>query len=409
MKKIFNIVLFSFVAVLLSCGDDRSGEFYEVTKENQWIYSVMKERYLWSGSMPSLERNKFFTTPSSFFTSLLHKDDKVSFFDESESMGSYGMRFVLLRDPLGIQPGKVYALVKDVDPGSPAYNAGVRRGTWISAVAGMALSTTTNTIMSYGTGVEVVTEYIAYDEENGFYWAYGETLSIQASTNYSVNQVTLNSIYDLGERRVGYILLAGMDGDSFVDETMRIMNGFANNNVTDIVIDLRYCKGGTPSNAVALASSVVPTEVYTAPFCSLKGTGGRVDKMYAYSAQEVNLGDKGLYIIIGNDTHGVAELFTSSVVSTRGAAVTVTVGSSTAGGGLVTEPVASKFGFTINPVVARMYDSNENTIPLSGVAPAFVIDEFADLLNINELGSEEEYILMNVFYLIANGTLPDHE
>ena len=392
---------------LLSCGDDRSGEYYDLTKENQWIYSAMQEHYLWSDSMPSLERRQFFAEPSKFFSSLLYKGDNVSFFNDSVSDSSYGMIFSLMRDPLAIRPGKVYALILDVVSGSPAWNAGLKRGMWVSEVNGKALSTSSTSILTSGTGFDAVTEYVDYDEENGYFWIEGDTLSVAAAKNLPQKALMLDSVYSVRDKNVGYLVLKSMAGETFVEQTQQVMLDFATADVSDIVIDLRYCQGGTIDNATSLASVLVPTSAYTTPFCTLLGAGGEIDTIYNYSAQMTNLSDKNLYIILGNRTHGVAELFTSSLECTRGASRLITIGASTGRGGMMTMSVQSPYGFTINPVVSIMHNAENERLNVLGITPDCAVNELKNPMSLYELGSEQEYILYNVFYLIVNGMLPE--
>ena len=83
--------------LLLSCGEDRTHEYLEMTEENQWTYSTMKDVYLWAAEMNAPDRKSFFGTTSKFFSSLLVKKDKVSFFTDSVSEGSYGFKFSMCR------------------------------------------------------------------------------------------------------------------------------------------------------------------------------------------------------------------------------------------------------------------------------------------------------------------------
>ena len=392
--------------LLLSCGDDRSGEYYELTKENQWIYSAMQEHYLWGDSLPSLDSKQYFKTTSAFFSSLLNKRDKASFFNDSVASGSYGLTFTLMRDPLAIRPGKVYALVLNVAPGSPAWEKGIRRGTWISAVNGKALSTSSTDVLTTGAGIDVAVEYVDYDDEDGYMWVADDTVSVSAATDITDTALLLDSVYNVRDSKVGYIVLNNMSGDTFVEQTQQVLLDFATEQVSDIVLDLRYCKGGTISNAASLASALVPVSAYGTPFCTLLGAAEEIDTVYNYSAQMTNLSDKKLYIITGNRTHGVAELLVSSVEVTRGASEVLTIGARTNGGGMMTKSIRSPYGFTINPVVAIMCNVAGEVLPSSGIAAECAVDELANPVGVHKLGGGQEHLLYNVLYLIVNGSLP---
>ena len=148
--------LISFV----SCGEDRTYEYLEKTAENQWIFSTMSEEYLWADEIKTPERSGFFSTPSKFFASLLVKSDKASFFSDSTATTSYGMQFALMRDPLGEKMSRYYALVLNVEPGSPADAAGIVRGTWIATVNNKALTSSAAAQLTSGNAISMGTQAI---------------------------------------------------------------------------------------------------------------------------------------------------------------------------------------------------------------------------------------------------------
>ncbi|MBR2300611.1 MAG: hypothetical protein IKA41_01480, partial [Bacteroidaceae bacterium] len=168
MKNITNnIILILFSFVLFACGEDRTYEYLELTKENQWIYNQMKECYYWKSNIKEPERSAFFQNESKFFESLINSADKASYFEDTISVPTYGMSFAVMRDPLGIKASNYYALIVDVQPGSPAAEAGIVRGTWITKVGRNSLSANNYSILQRGDSVAVCTSYIDYNDSIG--------------------------------------------------------------------------------------------------------------------------------------------------------------------------------------------------------------------------------------------------
>ena len=64
MKKstYLSLLIALVVAMFTSCGEDRTHEFLEMTEENQWTYSKMKEVYLWRDKITEPKRTTFFST-----------------------------------------------------------------------------------------------------------------------------------------------------------------------------------------------------------------------------------------------------------------------------------------------------------------------------------------------------------
>ena len=58
MKKAtyLSLALAFVVAMFSSCGEDRTHEYYDLTEENQWIYSRMQEVYLWRDKLKEERR-----------------------------------------------------------------------------------------------------------------------------------------------------------------------------------------------------------------------------------------------------------------------------------------------------------------------------------------------------------------
>ena len=407
MKKAtyLSLVLAFVISIFSGCGEDRTHEYYDLTEENQWIYSQMQEVYLWRDMMKEPSRSTFFSKPSKFFSSLLYTADKTSFFTDTVSAGSYGMTLAVMRDPIGERPSKVYALALMVEPGSPADVAGVERGTWISSVNGATFTTSKYTALQSGVGGKFATEYIDYDDEaQKYYWVPSDTLEIAASVDYTARALYLDSIYTVRDKKIGYLALNNFGGDDFVRQTQDVLLSFVENGVDGVIVDLRYSTGGTVANAASLASAFVAPELYGTPFGSLLDAECEPDTTYCYTQQQTTLYDKKLYIITGAQTAGAAELFTVAVNKSRPMYDVIIFGARSAGVSLVTGNIPSPYGFSINPVMH--YSASADGALLSAVTPDFAIDELQQPAHIYPLGSEQEYMLYNLLYYTVNSTLP---
>lgn len=410
MKKILNTIFFILPTLfaILSCGEDRSHEYYELTKENQWIFSTMKEAYLWSDNMKTPERSQFFSQPEKFFNSLLHRADKASYFTDSIKAGDYGMSFQLMRDPIAVHPSKVYALVLFVEPGSSAYNAGIRRGTWLSAINGKSLLMSSQAVLQSGEGAEFKSEYIDFDDSaNKYIWAESDTFVVESATSYTCDDIYFDTIYSLRDKKAGYIFCNSFNSENFKAECDEAFSRFAAEEVSDIIIDLRYNSGGTVSNAAYMASSLVPASLINTPFCILMKGNDEIDTVYNFVEPSFNFGEKRVYFLTGTATKGTAELLAASVNSLREKYNVTIVGESTEGSNLVVKEFKSVFGFSIAPAVSMAYLPTGETIETGGIVPDYTINEVEEIENIHPIGHEQEYLLYNVFYHMINGTMPE--
>ena len=399
------LVLTLFATLFASCGEDRTHEYYEKTEENQWTYSKMKEVYLWRDQIKEPSRTTFFSNTTKFFNSLIYSGDKVSYFTDTISAGSYGVTFTVMRDPIGVRPSKVYALALMVEPGSPADIAGIKRGTWISSVGGYAFTTTKYSMLQSGGNTNLVTETIEFDDETQkYYWEAGDTLQMNASVNYTEQALHLDSIYTVRSKNIGYLVLNNFNGDNFTRETQDALQRFAEGDADEVIIDLRYCGGGSIANAASLASSFVPSELHGTPFCMLADADNEIDTTYCYSAQQTTLEEKKLYVIIGSQTTGVAELFATALNKSLPMYNLLTIGAKSAGANMMTEKFESPYGFSINPATNQVLLADSTL--LQAMTPDYAVNELEQPVQVHELGSEQEYMLFNIFYLTSNGMLP---
>ena len=131
----------------ISCGDDRTWQYEEMTQHNHWLFAEMKDKYLWGDSLKEFEPawKDYFNQPSEFLSKLAAKSkqgDSWSYVEVDtlnedrhkrgnfNHVNSYGMDFVLMNDPTG-QTTKQVLRVLTVYPNSPAERAGLLRNDFI--------------------------------------------------------------------------------------------------------------------------------------------------------------------------------------------------------------------------------------------------------------------------------------
>ncbi len=407
MKKIlYTIISFLLTtATLSSCGEDRSYEFYEQTEENQWILSKMKEVYLWNDRIKSPDRTSFFGNTKKFFTSLLVSGDNTSYFTDSIEETSYGLRFKIMRDPLGVRFNNYYALLLSVAPGSPAATAGLERGMWIASVDGTNITASSGALLQSGTAKQLGLARIDYNDDTEEYsWVDDGNVNINASAAVRESGILLDSIYDVRSQKLGYIVCENLAGETLCDEFQATLSEFISADVDFVALDLRYCDKGSVENVTAVASALVPATLVGTPFAVIKGGGESDDVIYNYSMPGINLGEKHLYIITNDDTKGVPELLAASLKDSR--ENVFVIGTKTAGATVLTETYLSPYGFSISPATAYICGAEGEHLPEDGVAPDYPIDELEEIQYVYPLGDEREYIMRNIQYIIINGTMP---
>lgn len=406
--RLFCKLLHSFIAILFfaACGEDRTYEYYKLTEENHWIFSQMQENYFWGDTLKQPVRNKFFAASSDFFYSLLQKDDKASHFADSATQTSYGLTFSIVRDPLGIKPGKSYAAVLYVEKGSPADKAGVKRGMWLSGVGNKSITTNNYGYLERGDATTLHTSRIVPDTIDGRYiWEAGDTLNISKATNIEPLAIILDTIYNISDHKVGYLIINRFADTESLAPTLA---HYASEGITDLIIDLRYNSGGALQTAAALASAIAP-EAIGGTFCSLIYNNNNSDKetQYTLKAQPTTFSLWNTFIITTNATRGTAEAFIAAMKYHLGNDKVILIGEPTAGDNLHTQSIESPYDFTINPAVAAICTPDGNILSPYGIEPDYQVSELQGY-NIPALGNIDETMLYSTLYLMLHGIVPDY-
>jgi len=146
--------------------------------------------------------------------------------------------------------------VKSVERSSPAGAAGIKRGWRITSINGNTNITTSNASFIVNAVYESASASFTFKKPDG------NSVNINLSaTTYQEHPVYLDSVYSVGSEKVGYIVFNSFLGDTLevYNEFQRIFNRFAQQNVGDVVVDLRYNGGGYVSVQEKLANWLVNT------------------------------------------------------------------------------------------------------------------------------------------------------
>jgi C-terminal processing protease CtpA/Prc len=144
--------------------------------------------------------------------------------------------------------------VKYVEAASPAGTAGIRRGWRITKING-------NSNINYS-NKDFVSNAVFNSSSSSFTFETPEgatkDISINAAT-YQEHPIFVDSMYTIGSKKIGYMVFNSFLGDTsrVYRQFNQIFSGFAQQNVTDVVIDLRYNGGGYVSMQEKMANYLV--------------------------------------------------------------------------------------------------------------------------------------------------------
>jgi len=144
--------------------------------------------------------------------------------------------------------------VRFVERASPAGVAGIRRGWRITKI-------NNNTNITTGNANFIINAvYNSTSSSFTFQKPDGSTVDLTLNgAAYQEHPVFLDSVYNTGTKKIGYLVFNSFLGDTMEinNEFQRVFNKFAQANVDEVAVDLRYNGGGYVSLAQKLANYLV--------------------------------------------------------------------------------------------------------------------------------------------------------
>ena len=259
MKKTILISLL-LIPVLIGCREDPPAPIDEYTMEERardGLYDLMKYVYLWYNTMPTVKVSDY-ESPEEILEALRYRQrDPWSFVTDYESfMASMQGSFVGHGIRMSLDQANNVRVVTLYE-GSDLWPLGVRRG-WIvkeindTPVAPIFISgnnTAYNNLMGPSTAGTV--NKFKFQKPDGTEVTYNST-----KAGFTINSVLAAKTLDLAGGKTGYLAF-----ETFIEPSEQELNEafamFKAQNVTDLIIDLRYNTGGYMDIAQQLSSLVL--------------------------------------------------------------------------------------------------------------------------------------------------------
>ena len=146
--------------------------------------------------------------------------------------------------------------VKSVERSSPAGLAGIHRGWRITKINGSTNITTSN--------ASTIIDAVFNSASTSFTFLKPDGTSVDITLNaahYQEHPVYYDAVYNINSKKIGYMVFNSFLGDTVEinNEFQRVFSNFANQNVSDVIIDLRYNGGGYVSVQEKLADYLAPS------------------------------------------------------------------------------------------------------------------------------------------------------
>ncbi|MGZ5255504.1 MAG: S41 family peptidase, partial [Flavitalea sp.] len=146
--------------------------------------------------------------------------------------------------------------VKNVEPNSAAGKAGIRRGWRITKINNNTNMTTSN--------ADFIVNAVWGSAASSFTFSKPDGTSVDVNLNagsYVEDPVYMDTVYTIGAKKVGYFVFNSFLGDTsqIYNDFNKLFSRFAAEDVSDVIVDLRYNGGGYVSVQQKLANYLVPS------------------------------------------------------------------------------------------------------------------------------------------------------
>jgi C-terminal processing protease CtpA/Prc len=393
-----------------SCNDENTGTGNSYV--NDWIYSNMEFWYYWNKELPANPNRSL--EPPDFFNALLSSQDRFSWIqdDFEELLKSLqgitkeaGYEFKLYQKQ---GTTDLFMQVMYIKPNSPADNAGLLRGDIIERVNGTQLN-----LDNYQNLLGALSEHhtVSYKRHNGTTFVDLGTLSL-TTVEYAENPNFLHRIYEVEGKKIGYYVYTFFGNGSaennhdYNHEMNEIFSGFQSAGISELIVDLRFNRGGSETATVNLASLIAKNITSSTIFAKREyndlvedailnepslGPEFLTSKFITLS-QNIGAQISRVYILTSANTASASELLINGLLPFMEVRL---IGDTTLGKnyGSITitdeDNPSNKWG--MQPIVVKSYNSLDQSDYDNGFAPD-ILDQDNDLV-IYPLGDVQERLL----------------
>ena len=402
MKK-FPILILSIITILVSsCQKDDIPPLDNPTieeKARNALSDLMIEWYYWYKELPVVDLNDY-ADPYELLNALRYRPlDRWSYVIDYDYFNSVQQgNFVGHGIRMGLDPSGEVRIVM-IYNNSPLYARGVRRGWVIKQVNGTAIApifvsgdgTAFNNLL--GPSQVGITNTFLFRIPDG-----RDSVITSSKAEIKVNSVTYYDTLNLKSGLTGYLVF-----DEFIEpspgELSAAFSFFKQNNVKDLILDLRYNSGGILDVASDLASYIAGTARFNTPFIRIehndKKTSYNSVKNFKSVLYPLNLSK--LLVITTRETASASE---NVINSLKPHMPVITIGDTTNGKptGMYAFSYEKKYYFL--PITFKLTNSAFQGDFFDGFAPAkYVTDDIT-----HDWNDRIEYCLKEAIQYLETGS-----
>lgn len=431
MRTFFQLLTITYILIILfSTGcrtknDVIAPERDSLGKINQWIYDSMRYYYYWSSGMPA--QPDYGVTPELFFKELQNSEDRFSAISNrtgitvgrKTAFSLYGFHYAIVQH---VASGAYIGIVTYVAQESPAYRAGLRRGTCFTKVADTPLSAEriawADALLSSTTTIRLTVADLVNEV-----WTEQKTVNVN-STYFTENPVVLTKYFSRNGVKTGYLLYVGFD-ETYDIKLLTAFSKMKQAGVAECIIDLRFNAGGsvaTCAKMTGLLSGVREDDVFgifsgnsrqgrqTYTMSRILKTSSNTSGSTFTELTANRLSLKRIYVLTSRATASAAELLVNNLkpylpVIQIG---DTTLGKDEAGFEVYDQRNPKQVQWILQLIVYKLFNAAGNGGYNKGLKPDFQVNEVADF-PLPALGAADDPLINKALQLIYGQDITDEQ
>lgn len=388
---------------------------------NKWILDSMRYFYLWNTGLPAKADTTM--TAINFFNTLKKTTDSFSQIIDftniagtvhKDMLHSYGLDYEIISindipQPVGV--------VKFVIPGTAPDLNGLSRGNYITRI-NKKLITAENAAQLAKELMAANSGTVTKAEINGNTLTEKEEVFIENRLLLE-NPLYVNKTWIIDNKKVGYIFYNYFD-DYFDDDLVKAFISFKAQNVTELIIDLRYNPGGSLTAAAVITALTAPNITENSIFIKYAGNpqigshAASFKGMLAVPESEkvVTFADlsggrlslKRVFILTTALTASAAEVVVNNL---RPYMQVIPIGEKTYGkdkGSVIVSDMRDpkRIPWVMYPITYMLSNANGDGNYSNGIAPAYAINELS-VQPLRPIGDSTDILIAKALSIIAEG------
>jgi carboxyl-terminal processing protease len=266
------LVLIAVGVLVAAAGTGRAlaqtGAAWSVLDENTFVRDTLRDWYLWYPELPDLDP-ALYDSPEAYLDAVRFRpiDETFSYITSAAASTSFYSQSQFIGIGFSMkQVGDSKIRVSQVFPDSPASEAGLARGDYLTAVGGVPVE---ELLANGGLDAALGPSEIGVTIEIRWHSPFeDERTAVVTKRPVTIPTVSQTAVVDLGGLPVGYLHFRNFVQPS-VPALQAAFAEFQARGVRDLVLDLRYNGGGLIEVARYLGSLIGGVRTNTQPFVEL--------------------------------------------------------------------------------------------------------------------------------------------